>query len=302
MRCLIFFFTFLFSGWSVEVGLVSYSNLFLLHPEMRYYHFGVNNFYKDNDLTQTLIDEKLKFLRDNLRELYIEYEASIEIARQSQWRKQLEISKTFAGDSSDWKSQAKMKQAQHQVEREYGKSYQNSQNELRTKVSNLLQSVFLKSQERRRRMLLISKQIQESIEDVRLEKSLDFVARRSDKLNLPVKWEPNLDVKSLSLSLDQLQDDYLRRFLNKENNGVSLQLLRASEHSQKDIKLAMFHNVNAGLLKKYLQKHRQLIPNRSLLGRVSDITVEVLLKIYKKNGYGEDRFIVLSDVLATVTD
>ena len=55
-------------------------------------------------------------------------------------------------------------------------------------------------------------------------------------------------------------------------------------------------------LKKYLQKHRQSIPNRNLLGRVSDITVEVLLKIYKKNGYGEDRFIVLSDVLATVTD
>ena len=106
----------------------------------------------------------------------------------------------------------------------------------------------------------------------------------------------------VSLSLDQLQDDYLRRFLNKESSGVSLQLLRSSEHSQEDVQTAMFNNVNAGLLKKYLQKHRQLIPNRSLLGRVSDITVEVLLKIYKKNGYGEDRFIVLSDVLATVTD
>ena len=97
----------------------------------------------------------------------------------------------------------------------------------------------MSSLERRRRISRISRDIQKAIENVRTKNSLDFVSRGSDKLLIPTDWEKNLDIKSLSLQLEQIQSDYLRRFLNKQSQSIDLKLIQRSGHSQQDARTAL---------------------------------------------------------------
>lgn len=302
MKHITLFLSFLFSGWSLEVGVVRYANLFLLHPAMKHYHFGVHNFYRQSYDTKELTDQSVAVALKDLRDLYIDHQSTIEELRKQQSQRQKELYKDLVSHTNDWQERAKLNQLQKQLEEEYGLSYQSTKRDLDQRVTKLVQELFSTSDERRLKMVSISTDIQKSIEIIRQRKGMDFVARRSDKLLLPVNWKINLDIKSLCLDLEKFQDGFLSRFLNKNSDQISLQLIKASGHSSADMRIVMLNNVHVDSLIKYLNKYLASEPANNVLGRVTDITAEVLREIYEQNGYGEDQFTVISEVLEGVIE
>ena len=210
---------------------------------------------------------------------------------------QLDLEKRLLGNSAGWKSRLKLAKMQKELQDSYGEAHKNRQKVFGDRIANEVQKAFLSPLERRRRMALISRDIQKAIEIVRANNSLDFVSRSSDKLLIPTNWERNLDIKSLSLQLEQIQSDYLRRFLNNQSQSINLQLMQGSDHSQEDARTALRNNIHVKSLQKYLNKYQSNNPRSMILGNVKDVTKEALRLIYKMNRFGEERFSIISTVL-----
>ena len=288
---------FISQSWSLNAGLVNYATLFLLHPEMRNYHFGVHNFFVKNDESTTLAKERIEKLLKDLQTLYFNNQQRNQIARKDLWHEQLKLQKRLTGSGANWKSRAKLTVMQKDLETSYGALYKKRQIDLRQNIAEVLQKVFLSPIQRRQRMGLISRDIQKSIEEIRVKKSIDFVVRSSNKLYLPKDWKQNLDIRLLSLELEQLQGDYLRRFLLNQSQKISLQLMEIADHSKADARTALRNNIHIKSLEKYLKKHQSSTQQSMIFGNANDITQEVLKLVYKKNGFGEDRFTIISSLI-----
>ena len=283
--------------WSLNAGLVNYSTLFLLHPEMKNYHFGVHNFFKAKDINTSLAKNQIDSLLSELRELYLENQQKIQAARKDLLQEQLDLEKRLLGNNASWKSKLRLANMQKELQVSYGEVHKGRQKVFFERITDEFQKVFLSSLERRRRISRISRDIQKAIENVRTKNSLDFVSRGSDKLLIPTDWERNLDIKSLSLQLEQIQSDYLRRFLNNQSQSIDLKLIQRSGHSQQDARTALLNNIHVKSLQKYLNKYQSNNPRSMVFGNVKDVTKEALRLIYDMNGFSEERFSIIATVL-----
>ena len=97
--------------------------------------------------------------------------------------------------------------------------------------------------------------------------------------------------------MEQLQGDYLRRFLLNQSQKISLQLMEIADHSKADARTALRNNIHIKSLEKYLKKHQSSTQQSMIFGNANDITQEVLKLVYKKNGFGEDRLTIISSLI-----
>ena len=194
--------------------------------------------------------------------------------------------------------QAEISQYAKELQVSYGEVHKGRQKVFFERITDEFQKVFFEFLGKTpSNFSNFERDIQKAIENVRTKNSLDFVSRGSDKLLIPTDWERNLDIKSLSLQLEQIQSDYLRRFLNKQSQSIDLKLIQRSGHSQKDARTALLNNIHVKSLQKYLNKYQSNNPRSMVFGNVKDVTKEALRFIYEMNGFSEERFSIIATVL-----
>ncbi|PCJ18574.1 MAG: hypothetical protein COB02_10570 [Candidatus Cloacimonadota bacterium] len=261
-----------------QIGLLDFSKVFLLHPKMAQYHFGLNTFYKQETTMQNrmIIGTKLQNKNNQFIKSFERQKRTISKSYQlqkSQINKNLKAVKNKVNKDEYFTYLQKLQD----LKASFIKKKNKLQKSIQKQRAKLIKKYFVSSKKRNKTFLSISKEIKTKLNLLRKKTQIDNIFQGSDKLKLPISTI-NYD----DLPLSQLPfitiDNFFIAFIN--DSKTINQLINRHKHDTSISAEQFVNQEDKESLNYYLSTHLITSPFPPFTGDTINLSYQVLELIY----------------------
>lgn len=274
-------------GDSVKVATLDWNQIFLLHPKLSTFHFGVGQFYKNEKSADQYIQD-MEMLSQRIGILTKEFKQSHNQNREEMVEQQrLALSKMPSGAKQNPALLAKTHEYMKSIEEEFNARYKSKREDYLIHLQEIWNEYFLDYNASRRKFREISREMERGLQELQRNRGLELILRKSTKLTLSVQKPDFSNLEHLVYRVNQGLEGVLIKLYSYQPNFQAMR----NEHSSKDLYTAMKNRIPVDELKKYFARYQRkpLVPSFS--GEVQDLTNDLLAWVYKQNGMEASQFL-----------
>ncbi|MCJ8347611.1 hypothetical protein MJH12_18895 [bacterium] len=262
-----------------QIAVIDYSKIFLLHPKMANYHFGMNTFYNK----KTSMEMRMKIgrtLQSKNQEFLLEYKKKLKQFHLKYFHKKrnlVSLSKLAKRESNKNYYFSLQKQIQN-IKDQYLQKKLDLQQSIQNKRSKLIQNYFVSSKERNQIFFSISKEIGQKVDFLQKKHNFENVFQGADKLKLPLST-----VDYSKLPLKELPfftiDNFFIAFISDSKTIGNL----ISQHQQYEgvTEDKFINQTEKEALNDYLKSHLLTSPFPPFVGSSINISYEIAESLFQ---------------------